>query len=620
MIVIDKNTVVVFSSSELKDSLANNNGYSYIYLGADISLESGIVISNAKSLVVIDGTYNGIRYKFYDRKSTNTGDTISINSAVTAKVIVKNMDIYGYNYYGIIYVAEASAYKDVVVEYNNISYIGTQISFNPVGLTRFVDSIITIQDSYSVGNEVCECNRIEIGGATTITHKSTANSAFWFRNTNPSLKILENANVNFSSISRELIYGVSNLEFLIAKNATFQVTTYNGMGYGSYGTGTTTLEEGAKFILKQTNRNGGNATWYSYGKITLNYNSVLNIISNYANISSSNYNIYFSGSSSGLVLNNPYQVVLYNSVANVIYSSTRIPFSFNFSRINMFSSAISLTDDITQETLPTYSWYKENSIAFVEGTFTSNSVLVSSHNFTDSELSLLPSFDNFIFSTKKIVSVGDFLFSLEALTDKDTIMRGKTLPNASILIQYNSVSVVVKALEDGSFEYSYLEPLSIGTEISFNAKMADEAIYHTKIITIVYSGELVLFSVPSKVDFKLLPISNNPLLCPRDSEFEIVVVDSRVTSSNWKLYAYIEHELEAENGEVLEDSLVFVSDGNLTVLSATPTLIYTGDSNGGSTKTTNVTFNDDEGILLQIKKYLVSNLEYKTIIIWKLEE
>ncbi len=40
MIVIDKNTVVVFSSSELKDSLANNNGYSYIYLGADISLES----------------------------------------------------------------------------------------------------------------------------------------------------------------------------------------------------------------------------------------------------------------------------------------------------------------------------------------------------------------------------------------------------------------------------------------------------------------------------------------------------------------------------------------------------------------------------------------------------
>ncbi len=61
MIVIDKNTVVVFSSSELKDSLANNNGYSYIYLGADISLESWIVISNTNSLVVIDGTYEGAK-------------------------------------------------------------------------------------------------------------------------------------------------------------------------------------------------------------------------------------------------------------------------------------------------------------------------------------------------------------------------------------------------------------------------------------------------------------------------------------------------------------------------------------------------------------------------------
>lgn len=68
--------------------------------------------------------------------------------------------------------------NNTVIEYNNITYIGTQIKFNPYGLIRFIDSDITIQDSYSSGNEVAEVNKIEIGGNTTINHKSTGNSGF----------------------------------------------------------------------------------------------------------------------------------------------------------------------------------------------------------------------------------------------------------------------------------------------------------------------------------------------------------------------------------------------------------------------------------------------------------
>ena len=36
MTIINESTVVVFNSSELKNVLENDNGYTYIYLGANI--------------------------------------------------------------------------------------------------------------------------------------------------------------------------------------------------------------------------------------------------------------------------------------------------------------------------------------------------------------------------------------------------------------------------------------------------------------------------------------------------------------------------------------------------------------------------------------------------------
>ncbi len=50
MEIIDKNTVVIFTSTELKDVLQNDNEYNYIFLGANITLESGIKINSKKLL------------------------------------------------------------------------------------------------------------------------------------------------------------------------------------------------------------------------------------------------------------------------------------------------------------------------------------------------------------------------------------------------------------------------------------------------------------------------------------------------------------------------------------------------------------------------------------------
>lgn len=159
-------------------------------------------------------------------KNLSASNTIYVSSSNTSKVTVQNMDITGYNYYGVIYVPESNTYANTVIEYNNVTYEGPQMIFHPSGLTRIISSNITIKDATTTtGNEVAECNKIEIGGTTTINHLSKSNSSFWFRNTSPSFTILENATVNFTSKSRELIYGTNALTFTINNNAYFSCTT-----------------------------------------------------------------------------------------------------------------------------------------------------------------------------------------------------------------------------------------------------------------------------------------------------------------------------------------------------------------------------------------------------------
>lgn len=621
MTIINENTVVVTSASELKEALEKDNTYTYIYFGNNITLESGITISKNKNNIVIDGTYNNITYEFTDQKKLGTGDTINISSPTITNVTVKNLKITGYNYYGVIYVPDASGYKNTTVEYNNITYQGPQISFNPYGLTRFINANVTIEDSYATGNEVAECNQIEIGGNTTITHKSTGNSTFWFRNANPSFTILKDANVKITSEKRELFYGVTNLKFTISKNASLYLTTYNGLAYGTNGTETTVIDENALLSIIKTNYSGSYATWYSYGTITLNTNSSLIITNDYPNITDNNYNISFQGTNSGLYLNNPNKVILYNSKANIFNTSATIPFSFSYSRINMFDKVIPYSGDISKDNLPTYSWYKNNGSSTINGTFSSTKTTISTNNYTEEELKVLPDLANFNFPNKKILSIGTVPLRLNAITDKNTNMSGITDPNASILIEYNDVSTIVKANEEGVFSYDYQETLDVGTVISFIVKNYDTVLYYNKTVEIVYSGELTLDTVTKYFEFKLSPISNNPLLYPRLNDLIITVTDSRVNSSPWRLYATINHDLESDDGIILKDSLVYVNDlGEISVLSSTPTLVYTGESNGGLLKVTNISWNENEGILFQLKDYLENKKEYKAEITWILEE
>lgn len=621
MTIIDSNTVVVMTSSELKTILEGDNTYTTIYFGANIVLTAGITINQNKTNIVIDGTYNGVRHTYTDMKSLATGDTIGITNAINANVVVRNMDITGYNYYGIIYVAETSSLKNVIVEYNNVLYVGPQITFHPTGLTRYIDCNITIQTNYSPSNEVAECNRIEIGGKTKILHTSTGNSMFWYRGDSSTayFKILENAQVDITSTSRELLYGYNNLTFSVLKNASFNLTTAYGMAYATYGTGVTLIDTGASMKLTQTGVLGTYPTWYIGNTFTINENASFNIVNSSSSINSSTYNLYFRDSAS-ININNPKAFVLYNRIADVIYTNVSVPISMKYSRLNIWNTAADISVAGSLSNLPNYSWFKTDAtISQVTATLTSSAMNILSNNYTATELATLPLLTNMNFLKKKAISMGVTLLNIDILTDEDLQITGVSAPNASILVTYNSVSTTVVADTQGNFVVPLTSPLAIGTKVSFLSNVAKSFIYTFKSKTVVDAGEITITNVPSQIVFQLVPFQTNPILCPRTNPIDIVVTDTRARSKPWKVYVSLNHDLVSKTGKTLTNSVVY-QDSTLIPLTSSPTLVYSGIANGGSTKVTDIKWAVNEGIVLRLlNQTLEANEEYTATLTWNLE-
>lgn len=621
MQILDNKTVVVMNAGELKTALEGDNGYTYIYFGQNITLQTGITIFRNKANVIIDGTYGGVRYQYEDVSNSDSGYTISVRNAGITSVTFQNVDVIGHNYYGIIYVPEDNSLRNVIVTYQNLTYKGPQITFHPTGLSKYIDCTITIMTSVSPSNEVAECNRIEIGGKTTIVHNSTGNSMFWFRgSTSPYFHILKEATVTITSTYRELFYGVTNLSFSVLENASFTLTSLWGMGYGSYSTNNVLLDKNSSTTITQTGRNGAYPTWYCNGPFVVNENASLHMYTAYTGGTTSNYSLYLLSSSASLTFQNPKEIVFYNAFANPIYANVQIPFSLTYSRINFWEKAASKDIAGSLLDLPTYSFYKEKDVSIVSGTMNATTTTITSHNYTAEETQKLPSLTLFQFQNKRELSIGKVLLNIGAITDKSLAIQGYSAPSADVQIGFLTMQDTVTADESGLFSLPLSETLAIGTPISFISNVKGSFLYTNKQVTIVYSGDLTFDEASAKIAFTLSPISTSPLLCPRATNLVLQVTDTRIESTNWTLSASINHALTSSQNNQLEEGIVFVmEDGTITPLSPTPLLIYQGTSNGGSAKVTTIEWAENRGILLQIKNSIENVEEYTATITWTLD-
>ncbi|NLL02220.1 MAG: hypothetical protein GX265_04295 [Mollicutes bacterium] len=629
MTIIDSETVVVFNFNELKTVLEGNT-YNYIYFGDNITLGStGINVNSSRSVLTIDGTYQNVRYTYEDYTSAAYTQTILIQGAASGiNVTVKNIDIIGHNYYGVVCVYDSANFINVVVTYENINYTGPQLAFNPYSSLRIIDSEINIVTSTSSANEVAETRNVTLGGNVTINSTTTSTSIFWFRNVVggviPYFNVLPGANINITSTNMYLYY-VSSAEYIdmtFGSNSTTSITTALGLSYyDTHYTRNVLIDSEAQLNIEQTTQWGTTATWIVRGEFKMNTGSSLKMISNYTG-STSNYCLQFTGTNPvpSLILNNPKSLIFYCNPANAIYASNSTNFTINISQYNRWTSVTSLFSAGDIYDIPTYSWYKlENTNNLtVTGTFLNNNTIISTTNLTPGEQAELPALSNFLITGTRVLSFGRPSLSLNPISDTSLDMTGTTEPNADIKITYDGNDYYVQADNTGEFIYSYSPALPSGTKISFVSNVAGSFLYRFRTVEIIFNGDIYITEATDEITFDLNPFQFSPTLCNRANPLKVVIQDNRIVTSPWDLYATVNIPLINEKGSTLPDGLVFINDlGNMIALSDTPTLVY---SSFGTPGTTDVEWDDNEGILLQLNIIpIVANTTYRANINWIIE-
>lgn len=227
----------------------------------------------------------------------------------------------------------------------------------------------------------------------------------------------------------------------------------------------------------------------------------------------------------------------YSKNANSFYTNNSLSYTFSFNRLNMWINSVSIESAGDINNLPDYSWYKDSDLINISGNFTATATSVDSHNLTDDEVSLLPDLSNFVFQGGKQFSIGSVPINIHPINSTSTTISGHALSDSSVLIKYGDVLDIVETDSDGVFKYTLNDTVSYNTQIEITSCVSNSYIYKSRVITTPYDGELTIASAPNNVVFSLNPISTLPVILPKSDSTSLKIVDSRVNSTPWKLYA-----------------------------------------------------------------------------------
>ena len=563
-------------------------------------------------------TYNDKKYTYTNNLSLE--ENVIKASTTNKKIVLKNMNIVCSNGYGVIYVVSHPNYSNVLVEYNNVNFSGIELSQNYYGTTKIVDSIIEIKDVNNVpAQRACNSNRILIDGNTTISNTSTTNTIFFFNDVIPSLvKIMPNSRVNIST-PKEFMNGTNRLDLTIGHGAEFLLTTGNGFSITTtHGARNVLVEEMADFTFIE-NSHQRVPMWSVFGDFIVKEGASVSILNTYMTTPTDNYNIYFKGTNQKFILDNPRNVNIYTKNANIVYTNNPVNFIFKFTRINMWIYALDYTSACTLDDTPAFYWYKENSLAQISGVFNKDTTTVESHNFTDEQLNLLSDINNFSFQNKKILTMGLLKINVHPITSTSDSISGHTIPLANVKIEYEDKSIKALADENGLFEAKVDTVIPNNTVVKITSCL--NGCFTERKVTTPFNGELTLFKVTQNIAFSMIPTSINPIILPKQKENIVTVIDSRLNSTNWKLYINYINPMMEVSGKVLIDSLIFKKFNNEEIdLKTNKKLIFESSDSGGNVNVSSVTFSIDKGLFLKPSKDLLEGEDYSTKIIWSVEE
>lgn len=412
--------------------------------------------------------------------------------------------------------------------------------------------------------------------------------------------------------------GTNRLDLIVGHGSEFLLTTGNGFAITTtHGARNVLIEEMANFTFIEKSHQRV-PMWNVFGDFIVKEGASISVINTYMTTPTDNYNIYFKGTNQKFVLDNPKYVNIYTKNANVVYTNNPVDFAFSFSRINMWIYALDYISACSLDDTPALYWYKETTPAKITGVFNKDSTTVTSHNFTDTELSSISDINSFSFQGKKILTIGMLKINVHPITDSTNVISGHTIPYAKVKIEYDNKSLTASADENGLFEANVDSAIAENTRVKITSCL--NSCFTERKVTTPFMGELTLLKATENIPFSMKMSSTNPIILPKKNETVVTVVDSRVNSTNWKLYLNYTNPMIESTGKVLIDSLLFKKFNNEEIfLKTTKKLIYESNDNGGVVNVSNITFSTDKGLFLRPSKDLLEDEDYSTIIVWSVE-
>ncbi len=645
IIEIDATSVSVSNFAELKIVLENYSTYAYVitvYLAADIELEGGISINPQRTTITIDGrnpddATGETIHTITDHNSLDARYTIGVRSLPPAgmEVTYTHINWIGKNYYGILFVGNTT--RNVVAIFDHITYTGPQMVFHIYNVTRLTDCTLTSAGG-AVGypqETIGEVGHLEIGGKTKITQTSQNYPIMYFRISDDySLTILPNADVTMELGAWMLqLEGVISLPFRVKKDAKLHITSRQSLSRESDAQfSSVTIEEGASLIVRQKEDDNRSAL-YMYGEFLVEKNAVVDM---QMLAHSQSPLVYFHATGEQkLTLNSPKSFILrsaYGSVTKVIDAAplTSVDISISSQQVNFWD--IPSSDDIAgkMNDTPLYSWRKsDNSELELRGSFRSGLTTLTD-NLTDEERQNLAPIEHLQLTGAGTLSAGRIPLEMEPVIDNGEPVSGKTAPKALVKVEFTTdeetYSQTQNALEDGSFSFDTAFPIPVGTQVEVTVNTP--FLIYKEILEAVDIGELYLMDPPATLEFAFPSIAHNPNLYGRaDPNWKLEVVDSRVRSTPWVLYAASDGDLTSYDSQgnvrqTLPGALVYVdSEAVLHTIGETPVVIWNGAAKDGSDPLiTTVTWSADKGMLMTTSTNpFWAGDRYTTNIYWTLE-
>ena len=622
--ILNETTIEVYTYDELKQALSGDNGYTTIYLGDNITADgTGIDIHPNKTDVIIDGAPpEGGRYRFTQYASANDSTSIRVRSAGIQSVTLRNLDIHGANYYGVVWVPDSIS--GIAIIHENVDYTGPQPVYNRSGTTRLADSTYTLRPVSGMSGEIAETMHAEFSGTIHISAAGTNHPVLQLTSSVSTLTVLDGTEVTVNTDYGFLGTNGQTPDVTLCSGSAFHLTSSRyGFTVGDYRVRRFLVESDAALNIYQDTRESLAALRIS-SLFQMEPGSSATIV----RTGTDGIPLRMTNSNAQVIWNQPERVFLYSSAGVPLRFTGAGTLSIRTSALNLWQSTGWPVSGGTDD-LPDHIWNKSDGETLVMTAAYDTTIKSLTSNLTgdDPVVSALDT-QNFNLEKNQLVALGSMTLDIDTPDSQSLAISGHTSYGAALTAAYTLNDGTDGTTDGIAGAYGqYLLPVTGGTlkadsVVTITASANGIAMRKTAVVQDSGQFRLSFVSVPEQLQFGSIPVPEIQTLAnPQGDEFALTVGDTRPKPTGWRIDASLTQPLTAQVDGLprrIDNAVVFRKAGSAPFpLNEAPMTIY--HQTGGTPGEHTVQWSDGEGILLNLfPGEIYSGVNYTTTIHWEL--